>query len=132
MPGFCLPSHLPLLKLKRLCQCADSGGWHRSIIRLENALWRRFRVSSKGAAKDEAPHRPSTMLVFYCIPVLPGKSRILARFPRNFLRFVNLPRWIAHLNSIVFTDGDNSFLHMQVRVPYLCVLLSCIALPCCV
>jgi hypothetical protein len=63
------------------------------------------------------------MLVFYCVPILPGKTRILARFPRNFLRFANLPRWIAHLNSIVFTDGDNSFLHMQVRVPYLRVLL---------
>jgi phenylpropionate dioxygenase-like ring-hydroxylating dioxygenase large terminal subunit len=55
-------------------------------------------------------------LVTYCIPTTPGKSRIVAQFPRNFaktyLRLV--PRWWEHIsirNAVL--DGDMVLLRQQ-------------------
>ncbi|WP_088888845.1 aromatic ring-hydroxylating dioxygenase subunit alpha [Leptolyngbya ohadii] len=57
-------------------------------------------------------------LVTYCIPVSPGKSRIVAQFPRNFAQQLHrwTPRWWNHLavrNSVL--DGDMILLHYQER-----------------
>jgi len=40
-------------------------------------------------------------LVVYCIPVSPGKSRIVAQFPRNFAKTLHriIPRWWNHINE---------------------------------
>ncbi|HIK08845.1 MAG TPA: Rieske 2Fe-2S domain-containing protein [Oscillatoriaceae cyanobacterium M33_DOE_052] len=57
-------------------------------------------------------------LVVYCLPVLPGKSRIVAQFPQNFAKTLHklTPRWWAHttLRNLVI-DGDMIFLHQQER-----------------
>jgi len=58
--------------------------------------------------------RPRSSLVTYAIPVGPGRSRILALFPRNFFA-VNKPRWIDHLERNAVLDGDLVFLHGQER-----------------
>lgn len=55
-------------------------------------------------------------LVTYCIPVAPGKSRIVAQFPRNFAKRLHqlTPRWWDHIktrNSVL--DGDMVLLHQQ-------------------
>jgi phenylpropionate dioxygenase-like ring-hydroxylating dioxygenase large terminal subunit len=55
-------------------------------------------------------------LVTYCIPVAPGKSRIVAQFPRNFAKTMQrlAPRWWNHIktrNSVL--DGDMILLHQQ-------------------
>ncbi len=55
-------------------------------------------------------------LVTYCIPVAPGKSRIVAQFTRNFAKTLHqlTPRWWNHLNernSVL--DGDMILLHQQ-------------------
>ncbi|BAY28944.1 cell death suppressor protein Lls1 homolog [Nostoc carneum NIES-2107] len=55
-------------------------------------------------------------LVTYCIPVSPGKSRIVAQFPRNFAKtFHRLrPRWWDHIserNEVL--DGDMVLLQQQ-------------------
>ncbi|ACK71518.1 Pheophorbide a oxygenase [Gloeothece citriformis PCC 7424] len=55
-------------------------------------------------------------LVTYCIPVMPGKSRIVAQFPRNFAKtFHHLtPRWWNHImerNAVL--DGDMILLQQQ-------------------
>ncbi len=55
-------------------------------------------------------------LVTYCIPVSPGKSRIVAQFPRNFAKTLHrlTPRWWSHIitrNQVL--DGDMIFLHYQ-------------------
>jgi phenylpropionate dioxygenase-like ring-hydroxylating dioxygenase large terminal subunit len=55
-------------------------------------------------------------LVTYCIPVSPGKSRIVAQFPRNFATKLHhfIPRWWTHIktrNSVL--DGDMLLLHQQ-------------------
>lgn len=57
-------------------------------------------------------------LVTYCIPTYPGKSRIVAQFPRNFAVILNriIPRWWDHIkirNKVI--DGDMIILHQQER-----------------
>ncbi|MFB2767726.1 Rieske 2Fe-2S domain-containing protein [Pelatocladus sp. BLCC-F211] len=55
-------------------------------------------------------------LVTYCMPVSPGKSRIVAQFPRNFAKTVHrlIPRWWNHVserNEVL--DGDMVLLQQQ-------------------
>ncbi len=55
-------------------------------------------------------------LVTYCIPVTPGKSRIVAQFPRNFAQTLHhlTPRWWDHVqNRNQVLDGDMILLHQQ-------------------
>ena len=55
-------------------------------------------------------------LVTYCLPVSPGKSRIVAQFPRNFAQRLNsiVPRWWDHVqNRNAVLDGDMVLLHQQ-------------------
>ncbi len=55
-------------------------------------------------------------LVTYCLPVAPGKSRIVAQFPRNFAQKLHalVPRWWDHLqNRNAVLDGDMVLLHQQ-------------------
>jgi len=58
-------------------------------------------------------------LITYCIPVAPGKSRIVAQFSRNFAQRLHriVPRWWDHLeNRNLILDGDMVFLHYQERM----------------
>ncbi len=55
-------------------------------------------------------------LITYCIPVAPGKSRIVAQFARNFALRAHylIPRWWEHIrtrNQVL--DGDMILLHSQ-------------------
>jgi len=55
-------------------------------------------------------------LITYCIPVAPGKSRIIAQFTRNFAKTLHrlTPRWWNHVkvrNQVL--DGDMILLHQQ-------------------
>jgi phenylpropionate dioxygenase-like ring-hydroxylating dioxygenase large terminal subunit len=55
-------------------------------------------------------------LVTYCIPVAPGKSRIVAQFPRNFAKTLYrlTPRWWEHVNvRNRVLDGDMVLLQQQ-------------------
>lgn len=57
-------------------------------------------------------------LVTYCVPVSPGKSRIVAQFPRNFAKTLHrlTPRWWEHIsvrNQVL--DGDMILLQQQER-----------------
>ena len=55
-------------------------------------------------------------LVTYCLPVSPGKSRIVAQFPRNFAQQLNsiVPRWWDHIqNRNAVLDGDMVLLNQQ-------------------
>ncbi|MEM9948740.1 MAG: Rieske 2Fe-2S domain-containing protein, partial [Cyanobacteria bacterium P01_D01_bin.36] len=57
-------------------------------------------------------------LVTYCIPTSPGRSRIVAQFPRNFAKRLHriTPRWVEHLktrNKVL--DGDMVLLHKQEK-----------------
>ena len=55
-------------------------------------------------------------LITYCLPVAPGKSRIVAQFARNFAAKIHhlTPRWWDHLqNRNLILDGDMVLLHQQ-------------------
>ncbi len=55
-------------------------------------------------------------LITYCLPVAPGKSRIVAQFARNFATklYYLTPRWWDHLqNRNLSLDGDMILLHQQ-------------------
>ncbi|YAF97388.1 MAG: Rieske 2Fe-2S domain-containing protein [Nodularia sp. CChRGM 3473] len=57
-------------------------------------------------------------LVTYCIPVSPGKSRIVAQFSRNFAKALHrlTPRWWSHINiRNLVLDGDMIVLHQQEK-----------------
>ncbi|MBE9032177.1 Rieske 2Fe-2S domain-containing protein [filamentous cyanobacterium LEGE 11480] len=57
-------------------------------------------------------------LITYCIPVSPGKSRIVAQFSRNFAQRLHhwIPRWWNHINERnPVLDGDMILLHNQER-----------------
>jgi phenylpropionate dioxygenase-like ring-hydroxylating dioxygenase large terminal subunit len=55
-------------------------------------------------------------LIVYCVPVSPGKSRIVALFARNFAKTLHhlTPRWWDHItNRNVVLDGDMILLNQQ-------------------
>jgi len=55
-------------------------------------------------------------LITYCIPVAPGKSRIVAQFSRNFAKTLHrfTPRWWDHItNRNEILDGDMILLLQQ-------------------
>ncbi|PAX51597.1 aromatic ring-hydroxylating dioxygenase subunit alpha [Brunnivagina elsteri] len=55
-------------------------------------------------------------LVTYCIPISPGKSRIVAQFPRNFAKTLHrfTPRWWSHITERnLVLDGDMVLLQQQ-------------------
>jgi phenylpropionate dioxygenase-like ring-hydroxylating dioxygenase large terminal subunit len=58
-------------------------------------------------------------LVTYCIPTSPGKSRLVAQFPRNFAKRVHklTPRWWDHINNRnLVIDGDMILLRQQEQL----------------
>lgn len=50
-----------------------------------------------------------------CLRRAPGRSRVLALFPRNFFTFQK-PRWLDHLERNAVLDGDLVFLHGQASL----------------
>lgn len=55
------------------------------------------------------------VLIFICVPVSPGKSRLIWSFPRNFAVWIDriIPRWVFHLNQNLILDSDLYLLHVQ-------------------
>ncbi|CAH9094560.1 unnamed protein product [Cuscuta europaea] len=55
------------------------------------------------------------LLVFYCIPVSPGNSRIIFVSPRNFAVWVEkvVPRWVFHVGQNLILDSDLYLLHVE-------------------
>jgi phenylpropionate dioxygenase-like ring-hydroxylating dioxygenase large terminal subunit len=55
-------------------------------------------------------------LITYCVPVSPGKCRIIAQFSRNFAKTLNrlTPRWWTHIKTRnLVLDGDMMLLNQQ-------------------
>lgn len=68
---------------------------------------------------QEPPVQRRVVLIFMCVPVSPGKSRVIWCFPRNFAVWIDriFPRWIFHLNQNLVLDSDLYFLHLEV-IPF--------------
>ncbi|OAY28964.1 protochlorophyllide-dependent translocon component 52, chloroplastic-like isoform X1 [Manihot esculenta] len=58
-----------------------------------------------------------TALIFICIPVCPGNSRLIWSFPRNFGVWTDkiIPRWMCHVIQNLILDSDLYLVHVQER-----------------
>lgn len=56
------------------------------------------------------------LLIFLCVPVGPGRSRLIWAFPRNFGVWMDriVPRWIFHVGQNLILDSDLYLLHIEV------------------
>ncbi|KAL9661877.1 hypothetical protein QQ045_026705 [Rhodiola kirilowii] len=54
-------------------------------------------------------------LIFICIPVSPGRSRLIWTFPRNFGIWIDkvVPRWMFHIGQNLILDSDLYLLHVE-------------------
>lgn len=70
--------------------------------------------SSAGVSKSS---QKRALLIFICVPVSPGESRLIWSFPRNFAVWMDriIPRWIFHLRQNLILDSDLYLLHVQER-----------------
>ncbi|OWM69273.1 hypothetical protein CDL15_Pgr025460 [Punica granatum] len=76
--------------------------------------------SASSAEMQKAPSSPlgpnrKLALIFICIPVSPGKSRLIWVFPRNFGVWMDrvVPRWIFHIGQNLILDSDLYLLHVE-------------------
>lgn len=79
-------------------------------------------ASSTATNKDSSPGvsispQKRALLIFICVPVSPGKSRLIWSFPRNFAVWMDriMPRWIFHIRQNLILDSDLYLLHVQER-----------------
>lgn len=56
------------------------------------------------------------MTVFLCVPVAPGRSRLIWAFPRNVDAWLDniIPRWLYHIVTNIVLDSDSYLLHIEV------------------
>ncbi|RZC77708.1 hypothetical protein C5167_001917 [Papaver somniferum] len=71
-------------------------------------------VGSEKAA-PEAVKKRQMLLIFLCIPVGPGRSRVIWTFPRNFGQWLDkiIPRWVFHVGQNLILDSDLYLLHLE-------------------
>jgi hypothetical protein len=57
------------------------------------------------------------MTVFLCVPVAPGRSRLIWAFPRNVDAWLDniIPRWLYHIVTNIVLDSDSYLLHIEER-----------------
>ncbi|XP_044472321.1 protochlorophyllide-dependent translocon component 52, chloroplastic isoform X2 [Mangifera indica] len=71
-------------------------------------------AQSAGAKKSE---QRRMALIFICVPVSPGNSRLIWTFPRNFGVWIDkiVPRWMFHIGQNLILDSDLYLLHVEER-----------------
>ncbi|VAI23702.1 unnamed protein product [Triticum turgidum subsp. durum] len=70
----------------------------------------------EGLGMQEKKKKPQFMMVFMCIPVAPGKSRVIWALPRNVGVWLDkvIPRWYYHMGPNALFDSDMYLLHVEV------------------
>ncbi|GLT26988.1 hypothetical protein SLA2020_020210 [Shorea laevis] len=74
--------------------------------------------SASSAQTTKAPSTQRRMaLIFLCIPVSSGNSRLIWSFPRNFGIWIDkiVPRWMFHVGQNLILDSDLYLLHIEER-----------------
>uniref|UniRef100_A0A2N9J6J6 Rieske domain-containing protein n=1 Tax=Fagus sylvatica TaxID=28930 RepID=A0A2N9J6J6_FAGSY len=73
-------------------------------------------ASSAGTKKEMSVQRKFA-LIFICVPVSPGISRLIWSFPRNFGLWIDkvVPRWMFHVGQNLILDSDLYLLHIEER-----------------
>lgn len=81
-----------------------------SLFRLKN------RLKSSDFDQEKQQQQPQGMLVFLCIPVAPGRSRVIWAFPQSVSAWPDkfIPRWLHHMVSNTVLDSDLYLLHIEV------------------
>ncbi|WJX53181.1 hypothetical protein P8452_39207 [Trifolium repens] len=79
-----------------------------------------FYAYSKPAPSNETKKssiQKKFALIFICIPVSPGNSRLIWCFPRNFGQWIDkiVPRWMFHLRQNLVLDSDLYLLHLEEK-----------------
>ncbi|XP_076883887.1 protochlorophyllide-dependent translocon component 52, chloroplastic-like [Bidens hawaiensis] len=71
--------------------------------------------SKKGKLARKPPRQ--ALLIFICIPVSPGTSRLIFASPRNFAVWMDwlVPRWVYHINQNLIIDSDLYLVHVQEK-----------------
>ncbi|WRX33020.1 Pheophorbide a oxygenase - like 4 [Theobroma cacao] len=67
--------------------------------------------------KKASPANRKIALIFMCVPVSPGNSRLIWTFPRNFGIWIDkiVPRWMFHIRQNLILDSDLYLLHVEER-----------------
>ncbi|KAI3798125.1 hypothetical protein L1987_33394 [Smallanthus sonchifolius] len=68
-------------------------------------------TATKEKLAQKAPEKD--ILVFICIPVSPGNSRVILVLPTNFWMDLFVFRWIAHMFQNLVIDSDLYLLHVE-------------------
>ncbi|KAM0827208.1 hypothetical protein ACQ4PT_068351 [Festuca glaucescens] len=74
-------------------------------------------LPKEAKGEEKKKKKPQFMLVFMCIPVAPGKSRVIWAFPRNVGIWLDkiIPRWYYHIGQNAILDSDIYLLHIEER-----------------
>ncbi|KAI7746388.1 hypothetical protein M8C21_011914, partial [Ambrosia artemisiifolia] len=75
--------------------------------------------SSDKSTKGKVTQKPArrTLLIFICMPVSPGNSRVMMISPRNYNVWMDrlLPRWMFHIGQNLVIDSDLYLLHVEEK-----------------
>ncbi|CAN8325930.1 unnamed protein product [Cochlearia groenlandica] len=82
-----------------------------------------YRASTDPLSDEEQDPKVSPLakrrlsLIFICIPVSPGRSRLIWTFPRDFGVIIDkiVPRWVFHIGQNKILDSDLHLLHVEER-----------------
>ncbi|XP_023531366.1 protochlorophyllide-dependent translocon component 52, chloroplastic [Cucurbita pepo subsp. pepo] len=74
-------------------------------------------LSAENNAEAPNTSQRKAMLVFMCIPVSPGRSRLIFVSLRNFAIGIDriIPRWVFHVGQNLILDSDLYLLHVEER-----------------
>jgi len=91
---------------------AKLEGIHRTALTRKHFFFL-FLVAGQAKGKKKAPR---ILLVFFCVPVTPGRSRVIWAFPRNVGVWLHnfTPRWLYHVGQNLILDSDIFLLHVEV------------------
>uniref|UniRef100_A0A0E0KKF2 Rieske domain-containing protein n=1 Tax=Oryza punctata TaxID=4537 RepID=A0A0E0KKF2_ORYPU len=118
------PAHVPYAHKGLMLEFDKEGGGPMKMeieeANIEGFLSMQDRGFFKFDDQDKEKKKkkqPTVMLVFLCIPVSPGRSRVVWAFPRNVGVWMDkiIPRWYYHIGQNAILDSDIYLLHIEER-----------------
>ncbi|XP_038972136.1 protochlorophyllide-dependent translocon component 52, chloroplastic-like isoform X2 [Phoenix dactylifera] len=109
--GFLAKQELGYGKFVAPCVFYVMPGWSS-----EDGSVSSLNIQEVSSTKSQQKQRRS-LLIFMCIPVSPGRSRVIWVFPRNFSVWIDqiVPRWMFHVGQNLILDSDLYLLHVEER-----------------
>lgn len=94
-------------------------GWSKSKF-MPPSIFYAYSDPNKLASSDESKKssvQRKFSLIFICVPVSPGNSRLIWCFPRNFGLWIDkiVPRWMLHVGQNLILDSDLYLLHVEEK-----------------